>query len=225
MAGRFTHLGVEELPGISAKDTRKGRFYTTPNGDVYPSITTMLSSVEKPAVAEWRNALGDTRANAETKRATDRGTAVHAMIERYLNNEENPTEGHHVNHIREFNSVKTRLHKIDNIRCQEIALYSDDLKLAGRVDCIGEYEGKLAIIDFKTSSGNKTESMIQDYYLQTTAYALMYQELYNVQIDHIVIIMSVEKGMVPLVFKQDVDPWIAPLCVRINNYYTSKAAK
>lgn len=217
----FTHTGLEQIDGITSKDSSRGRYYTTPDGNIYPSITTVLGHKEKPAIQEWRLSLGVDKANKETKRAADRGTAVHKMIENYLNNDEHPTAGFDVNLVREYNSVRLHLNKITDILCQEYPLYSNDLKLAGRVDCIGHYDGELAIIDFKTSNGNKTESMVHDYYLQTTGYALMFQELYNIQIDKLVIIMSVEKGMVPLVFKQQVDPWIAPLCERINNYYKS----
>ena len=156
----FNHTNVELIDGISSKDTNKGRYYTTPAGNVYPSITTMLGHIEKPAIQEWRLSLGVDKANKETKRAADRGTAVHKMIENYLNNEENPTAGFDINLIREYNSVRPRLNKIGDILCQEYPLYSDELKLAGRVDCIGYYEGELAIIDFKTSNAVWTPPVI-----------------------------------------------------------------
>jgi genome maintenance exonuclease 1 len=221
---QFNHISVQQIADITSKDTSRGRFYTTPSGSVYPSITTVLGHIEKPAIAEWRLSLGAVKADKETKRAADRGTAVHTMIERYLNNEEDPTVGFDHLNIREFKQLRTKLNKVDDILCQEYPLFSDTLKLAGRVDCIGHYDGELAIIDFKTSNGNKTEGMIHDYYMQTAGYAVMFQELYNIQIDKIVILMSVEKGAVPLVFKQDVDPWISPLCERINSYYKSTKA-
>lgn len=222
---RFIHTGVDPIPDITSKDTSKGRFYTTPEGNVYPSITTILGSVVKPAVAAWRESLGVNKANAETKRATERGSAVHQMIENYLNNDVDPTNGFISEHIREFKSVKPMLNQINNIRCQEIPLYSDTLRVAGRVDCIGEYKGKLSIIDFKTSTNDKSSSIIQDYYMQTAAYAIMFQELYDIQVNEIVIIMSVERGIVPLVFKQQVDGWIAPLCKRINTYQHNNGRK
>ena len=217
----FTHIGVQPIPGITSKDTPRGRFYTTPDKNIYPSITTILGQLEKPAVLEWRSSLGNKKADAETKRAADRGTAVHEMIEKYINNDANPTHGYDSLHIRDFLSVKLHLNKINNVLCQEIPLYSDFLKVAGRVDCIGEFKGKLCIIDFKTSTGNKTKEMIHDYFLQTTAYAVMFQELYDIQIDDIIIIMSVEKGAVPLLFKEKVDHWIEPLCKRINMFHTT----
>lgn len=168
--------------------------------------------------------MGAEKADAEMKRAAERGTAIHSMVERYLDNLPNPTEGHLQEHIAGFNQLKIRLRKVNNILTQETPLWSDDLRTAGRVDCVGEYEGQLAIIDFKTATNNKDTTKIQDYYLQTTAYALMFQERYGIQIDNLVILMSVEKGAVPLVFKQPIDPFIEPLLKRINTYYKKHGA-
>lgn len=195
------------------------RWYITPDGNKYPSITTLLGTEEKQWLTDWRQSLGEDRANAEMRRAASRGTAVHLMIERFLNNDLNPTADQKTEHIVEFNSLRLFLRRINKIRAQEIPLYSDALKIAGRVDCIAEFDGVLSVVDFKTSTNNKTEHMIGDYYLQATAYALMYHELYDVQIDDIAILMSVEKGAVPLVFKQKVDPFITPLIRRINTFY------
>lgn len=219
----FVHNSVTPFSDISSSDTSKGRFYTTPDG-VFPSITTVLGQKEKPALKDWRLRLGDSRADKEMKRASDRGTAVHTMVERFLNNDPNPTAGFDPIHTREFNSLRLRLRGINNILCQEIPLYSKTLRVAGRVDCIGEYNGVLSIIDFKTSSGDKTADMIGDYFLQTTAYSIMFQEMYNIQIDQVVILMSTEKGAVPLMFKRSVDEWIEPLCERINNYHSQAKA-
>jgi CRISPR/Cas system-associated exonuclease Cas4 (RecB family) len=144
------------------------------------------------------------------------------MIEDYLNNKPTPTAGHLPQHITEFNQVRLKLSKIGLIYTQEIPLYSDVLKVAGRVDCIGEYEGKLCVIDFKTSNGDKTKSMIGDYWLQTTAYAIMFQEMYDIQIDDLVILMSSERGIVPLVFKDVVDNHIDELVLRITKYYKDR---
>jgi genome maintenance exonuclease 1 len=203
----------------------KGRFYVTPEGNKYPSITTVLGAKEKPWLADWRSSLGEERADKETKRTAERGEAVHLMVERYLANNSNPTEGQKDEHISEFNSIKLFLKKINNIVLQESALYSDVLKVAGRVDCIATYGDKLSVIDFKTSTNSKYESMVEDYFLQTAGYAVMFQERYNVQIDQLVIIIAVEKGAVPLVFRKQVDDYVQPLCERINTYYTSQGAR
>lgn len=189
---------------------------------MYPSITTVLGKKEKPELQAWRLRLGDKKAEKEMKRASDRGTAVHSMVENYLNNDPEPTKGFEHIHIREFNSLRLRLKGISDIVCQEIPLYSDTLKVAGRVDCIGKYNGVLSIIDFKTSTNDKTADMIDDYFIQTTAYALMFEEMYGIQINQVVILMSSERGMVPLMFKRQIDEWIEPLCERINNFYVTK---
>lgn len=221
----FTHLSVINPVELKTIEGPKGRFYITPEGNKYPSITTILGAGDKPWLADWRNSLGADRADKEMKRAAERGTAVHSMVEKFLNNDPKPSEGHKPEHIPDFNMLRVFLKRINNIYTQETALWSDTLRTAGRVDCVGEYNGKLAIIDFKTSTNNKNQSMVQDYYLQTTAYALMFQERYNIQIDDIVIIMSVEKGAVPLIFQQSVEPHIEPLLHRINTYHTTYGAK
>jgi CRISPR/Cas system-associated exonuclease Cas4 (RecB family) len=218
----FTHLNTIVPHDVQVINGPKGRFYVSPvTGEKYPSITTMLGAKEKPFLKEWRNMLGDKKADKEMKRAADRGTAVHEMIENYLNNKENPTAGYLPEHVREFNQVRLKLNKINNIYTQEIPLYSDTLKIAGRVDCIGEYDGALAVIDFKTSNGDKKVSMIDSYWKQTCFYALAFQEMYDIQIDDLVIIMSSEKGIVPLVFRDKVENWIEPLVDHINTYYKS----
>lgn len=211
---------VEPVP-LSVQEISGSRFYITPQGNKYPSVTTVLGAKEKPWLDDWRKSLGAEKADKETKRGASRGTAVHSMIEKYLANDTNPTKGHDVDHINEFYSIRTRLNPINNIRAQELALYSDTLKVAGRTDCIAEYNGILSVVDFKTSTNNKYHTMIEDYYLQSTAYAVMYNELYDQWIDDIVIVISIEKGAgVPLIFKQKVDPYIKPLIKRINKYHT-----
>ncbi len=204
---------------MQASTSSSGRVYTTPNGDKYPSITTILGAGEKQWLEDWRQSLGPVKAQQETQRCADRGEAVHSMVERFLNNDPSPTNGFQQIHIAQFNALRLMLKKINNIHAQEIPLYSDILKVAGRVDCIGEWDGVLSIIDFKTSNTNKSRDMIENYFLQATAYALMYHEMYDIQIDQIVILCSVERGVVPLVFKEPVEKHIEPLVVRVNQYY------
>lgn len=222
LMGKFTHLPKPNIPKIKTISHPTGkRYYITPEGNQYPSITTILGDQEKPWLTDWRNSLGPEKADKEMKRASERGDAVHKLAEIYLNNAltSEITKQHKSELVNWFNKVKLNLNKIDNIRSQETALYSDVLKVAGRVDCIGEYEGTLSIIDFKTSTNSKVKEMIGDYYLQTAAYALMWEEMTGEHIDDIVIIMSVEKGMVPLIFKEKVHKYISPLMKRIRQYY------
>ena len=220
--GKFNHLPRPSLPELKVQTLPNGkRHYTTPEGNRYPSITTVLGDKAKPWLTEWRNSLGHEKADKETKRAGERGDAIHALAEHYLNNTltSDVTRPYKPEHVNLFNQVKLRLNKVDNIRIQETALFSDILKVAGRVDCIGEYEGVLSIIDFKTSTNSKDKSMIEDYYLQCTAYALMWEEQTGEAIEDLTILMSVEKGMVPLVFKEKVHKYISPLSKRIKQYY------
>lgn len=217
----FTHVGPPiELPKLTSQTSASGvRHYTTPEG-TFPSITTVLGHKEKPWLKEWTQMLGADKAKKEQQRCSARGDAVHELVEKYLDNRENFTRGYDPKYIKGFNQLKSYLNKIDNIRVQEAALYSEVLKIAGRVDCIAEYEGVLSIVDFKTSNNNKTETMVEDYYKQCTAYSLMWYELTGELIDNIVILMYVEKGLVPLVFKQKVEDWIGPLTKTVNEYHT-----
>lgn len=217
----YNHNNIITPTDLKSVDTPTGRYYFTPVGQKYPSITTILSDKPKDGIEQWKRAIGIANANKEIKRSADRGTAIHLMIERLLNNEPNFARDQQIEHITEFNSLKMILKRVDNIVAQETALYSDLLKVAGRVDCIAEYNGVLSIIDFKTSSRDKKSDMIEDYFLQTTAYAIMFGEMYDIHINNIVIIMSVEQGL-PLVFKQNVEENIKPLLKRINTYHNKK---
>ena len=219
----FIHKEAPPKVELPDKIVDGKRWYTTPGGIKYPSVTTVLGAKEKPWLENWQNMLGPDKAKKETKRCAERGTAVHLLAERYLNNEEDPTRGEPALAKKLFNQLKLRLNKIDNIRAQEVPLYSDTLKIAGRVDCVAEYEGVLSIIDFKTSNNNKDTKMVEDYRLQCTAYALMYDEMFDVFIEDIVVLIAVEKGIMPLLFKDKIDNYVEPLVERINMFY--KGAK
>lgn len=217
----FIHSNIITPIEFTSTDTPTGRFYVTPTGDRYPSITTVLGSKDKPWLNDWRESIGPKQADKETKRASDRGTAVHLMLERQLQNDLNITRDQEPTHIAEFNSLRLYMKKLNNIVLQEAALYSDILKVAGRVDCIAEYNGVLSVVDFKTATRDKNPEMIQDYYKQASFYALAFQEMYDIQIDNIVILMSVERGF-PLIFHERVENWIEPLVSTVNTYHNKK---
>jgi genome maintenance exonuclease 1 len=220
----FTHTAPHNLPDLKTKNTPDGRrLYVTPEGNKYPSVTTVLGATsDKTWLEDWRTMLGPKKADKESKRCSDRGTAVHELVEHHLNNVEGFMRGYAPDHIKLFNQLKLRLKKVNNIRTQEAALWSDTLKIAGRVDCVGEFNGQLAIIDFKTSNNPKTEDMIFDYFLQCTAYALMWEERTGERIDHVCILMAVEKGLVSMVFQDSIDKYIEPLVQRITSYHKSR---
>jgi genome maintenance exonuclease 1 len=222
----FIHTSLPfQLPDLSVVQQNGLRWYKTPEGNFYPSATTVIGIEEPQALRDWRTSLGPKKADKETKRAADRGTAVHKMIEEFLNNNSEPTSGHELENIKLFNQVKLKLRNINNIQTQETALWSDRLKIAGRVDCIAEYNGVLSIVDFKTSNNNKYNEMVDKYFIQTTAYALMYFERFNIPIEDSTVIVAVEKGMVPMVYSRKIDPYVPQLLKLINTFYEKYGEK
>jgi genome maintenance exonuclease 1 len=191
------------------------RYYTLEDGTRLPSVTTVLGAQKKQGIMEWRKRVGEAEANRISKQATGRGTNVHTLCERYLNND--PLGDIMPDAKEMFISLKPLLNRIDNIHYQECALWSKQLGMAGRVDCIGEFDGKLSVIDFKTSKKIKNISHIEDYFWQTSAYALMYEELIGKPIDNLVIIMAVENEE-PLLFQQKTADHIHGLVKAINFY-------
>lgn len=208
-------LDIEDLKSETFPDGK--RYYTLPDGTRLPSVTTVVGAKKKEEIIAWRKRIGEEEANKITKQATSRGTNVHTICENYLNNKQDYMKGIMPDALEYFLSIKPYLNNIDNIHYQEQALWSKQLGMAGRVDCIAEYEGKLSVIDFKTSSKIKNKSSITDYFLQTTAYALMYEELVGVPIHNIVIIMAV-KDSPALIFKENVHDYIDGLVESINYY-------
>lgn len=216
---KFNHTQQLQYQELDAKIVKGQRWYTTPSGIKYPSVTTILSAGEKPALQAWKESMGIQKADKETKRCSDRGTAVHTMLEQYVNNVEDPSKGHDYQHVKVFNKAKKALSRVNNVRAQEIPLYSDLLKIAGRVDCVAEYKGVLSIIDFKTSTRFKTKDLIHDYFLQCTAYAIMYNELFEAAIEDIVIIIGIEKEPFPLIYTDKIDNYVEPLLRCISMFY------
>jgi len=194
----FKHELVQ-LKELNTKSSDTGRFYETPEGQSYPSVTTITGLLSKSSILAWRQRVGDSKADAITKAATTRGNKVHKMAEMYLRNEmasqinlfEDPMP-----HIENMFFQLTELldNSIGIINAIEAPLYSDQLKVGGRVDVIAEWDGELAVIDFKTSSKPKKESWIDGYFMQSSAYALMFEELTGIKINKIVIAIAVENN-------------------------------
>tara|TARA_Y100001937_G_scaffold118679_1_gene173370 strand:- start:543 stop:1244 length:702 start_codon:yes stop_codon:yes gene_type:complete len=193
----FKHVPVT-LPELATETIDRKRYYVTPDGNKYPSITTVLSTRNKKGLFEWRKRVGEDVANHISRTSASRGTKVHQMCEDYLNNDFD-IEKHKKNFLPYclFQQLSTNvLCKIDNIRAQEIGLYSDKYKLAGRVDCIAEYDGVLSVIDFKTSTRERKEEYNENYYIQTSAYAEMFEERTGTPINQIVVLVVTEDGVV-----------------------------
>ena len=186
---KFTHNTVD-ITGTLTEVSQDGkRFYSTPEG-TFPSVTTVVGFEKQKFFAEWRE-----RNPEESKRVTSRGTKFHSIIENYLNNQEINLDEMHSGSKALFLLLKPELDKIDNIVALETPLWSTTLGLAGRTDCIAEYDGKLSIIDFKASTKEKRERDIDNYFAQATAYALMYQERTGKIIDNFAILIACEDGL------------------------------
>jgi genome maintenance exonuclease 1 len=194
----FHYCPPKDLQDLKATTFPDGkRYYTLPDGTRLPSVTTVIGAKGKEAILAWRKRVGEEVANKISRQASGRGTNVHTLCERYLNNE--PLGEIMPDAKAMFLPLKPILNRINNIHYQECTLWSVNLGMAGRVDCIGEFDGVLSVIDFKTSKKIKKREDIDNYFAQCVAYACMYEELIGSGIDQIVIIMAVDNEE-PLVF-------------------------
>ena len=193
-----------DFPKLKRIDSPEGRVYQTVTGMKYPSVTSVLGMMDKTAFFEWRKAVGEAEANKISARAARRGTAIHTLCEDYLNGKSAEPS---MFDQQVFNSIIPHLDKIDNIHALESKLYSDYLQVAGTVDCIAEYDGKLSIIDFKTSRRIKKKEDIDGYFIQTAAYAVAFEERTKIPVSRLVIIMGIDDEQ-PLIFKEHRDNWI-----------------
>lgn len=213
----FKHEQVE-LHEMDATTTSTGRKYRTPDGIDLPSITTVLSILSRDSIAKWRKRVGEEEANRISYRASTRGTAVHEIIEKYIDNEENFRDGYTPDIVSSFLDLQPILDsRIGKVYAQEAPLYSTHLGVAGRVDCVAEFDGKLSIIDFKTSRKPKQAKWITNYFMQESAYAIMWEERTGMPITQLVTIISVD-GHAPQVFIEHRDNWVRPLRETIDQY-------
>lgn len=199
----ITHIH-HDLQRLKRVTTPDGRLYETPSGVAYPSVTTVTGLLGKEAIIAWRKRVGEEEANRISTRAANRGTKIHSYCESYLNNELVEAD---LFHGPMWNAILPELKKIDNVHCLESPLYSDHLQVAGTVDCIAEYEGKLSVIDFKTSARIKSREDIHNYFMQCAAYAVMFEERTGLSVGRLVIIMGVDNEDT-IVFKEKRNDWI-----------------
>jgi ATP-dependent exoDNAse (exonuclease V) beta subunit len=197
----FIHHDFSKLKRI---DSPNGRLYETPSGKSYPSVTSVTGLHTAKSIAEWRRRVGNEEANRISARASSRGTRVHKLCEDYLRLGEAVPD---IFDAEMFGSFRELLDRIDNIHCLETPLWSDHLQVAGTVDCIAEYEGKLSVIDFKTSSRLKNQKDIHNYFMQTSAYAVMFEELTGIPIGRLVILIGVDNENAQ-VFVEKRDDWV-----------------
>lgn len=193
-----------EFPQLKRIDSTGGRSYLTPTGAAYPSVTSVMGLLKAQSIQEWRKRVGEEEANRISARASKRGTSIHSLCEDYLKTgsaSPNPFD-HEM-----FTSLRPFLDRIDNIHCLETQMYSHHLQVAGTVDCIAEFDGKLHVIDFKTSAKVKERDWIHDYFMQTSAYAVMFEELTGIPVARLLIVMGVDDND-PLVFQEKRNDWI-----------------
>ena len=212
----FKHHDID-LPDISRTTIEGKRFYKIDSIEkLFISITTITSFITAPKFASWRKKVGEEEANKITAKATSRGTDMHTLTEHYLKNEDLPS----VQPISEllFKISKPTLDRIDNIYCLESGLYSNVLGIAGTVDCIAEFDGELAVIDFKTSSKPKKREWIDHYFVQCAAYACMFYELTNMPVKKFVILMACEDGECVVYEEYDKKKYIGMLSRYIRHF-------
>ena len=210
---------------IREDNTDKGRLYRLESGKSFPSVTTVLDWNKKDSLIEWRKRVGEEEANRISRSAANRGTKLHAVCETYLQNE--PLDFKKLNFltIDLFKSIQPILdERLDDVLAIELQMYSEHLGLAGTVDCVAKFDGKNSIIDFKTSSKPKKQEWIDNYFMQTACYAVMFEERTGIPIPNLVILIAVEASE-PQLFIQKRNDWVGKAKATINEYYINKTGK
>lgn len=194
------------------------RYYQT-EGGLYPSVTTVTSSYNKEGLQEWRARVGEEEAQKIAVKAARRGTAVHLMCEKYLLGEDDQIINPIPENVEMFKPLKTMLDDdVRNIRALESRMYSNTLRVAGTVDLVADYKGKLSVIDFKTSSKMKRKEWIKNYFMQGSAYATMFEEFTGDPVEQIVIAISVEGEFHPQIFVENVQDHLNDFISLRNNF-------
>ena len=212
--------GFESLPteNIDGK-----RYYITPTGEKYPSVTSVTGLMSRDGIKQWRKRVGEKTANKISTQAARHGTSAHQLFEDYIkgDNFEEKFKGAMPTTQQAFISLEKQLNQIGVVHGLESPLYSHNLQLAGRVDCIAEWDGKLSVIDFKTSAKPKQEKWIQNYFIQETAYAKMFEELTGKTIESIVTLIAVSDGTSQLFVEQPSDDYVDQL-LELRSQYRSE---
>ena len=212
----FIHENVLGDIELSTTNINGKRCYITPDGQNYPSITTVLSEYKKEGIIAWRKRVGEQEANKISTKASRRGTKVLKLCEDYLNNELS-FKDFTPDNVEMFKGIQPFLNEIEIVYAQERTLYSHHLKTAGRVDCVGKFRGKDFIIDFKTSNKPKKWEWIDNYFMQGAGYSVMWEEMTKMPIPNIAIIIAVADDE-PQVFLEKRDNWIEKFIEVRNNY-------
>lgn len=214
------NLDLVELEEVERIDGPEGRYYKTPSGLLYPSVTTVLGAMADKAHLEiWRNRIGFEEADRYTAVAGRRGSAVHDLCERYVKGDKIDPKKEMSFNMNAFRQIKKVLDKhVDDVRCIEGMLYSDKLKVAGSTDLIASFDNRSAITDYKTSAKEKSKEWIHSYFHQTSLYAYAWYERTGLIVKDIVIIMAIDTENEAQVFHEKVEDWL-PEAVKITKEY------
>ena len=218
----FKHVDVT-LPELERETIDGVRYYKVPTEEELlklVSITSITSHFNREIFINWRKKVGEEEAEKITKAATSRGTDMHSLVENYLDNKDLPSVAPMADFL--FKIAKTNLNRINNIYALEGSLYSKQLGIAGTVDCIAEYDGELAIIDFKTSKKPKPREWIEHYFVQCMAYGCMLYELTGISVKKLVIIMACENGECVVYEERDKSKYIKLLTEYIRKFVRDK---
>jgi genome maintenance exonuclease 1 len=221
----FKHIDIE-LPQLERETIDGVRYYKVPDKDEFlklVSITSVTSHFNREIFVKWRKKVGEEEAQKITKAATNRGTDMHTLVENYLHNKDLPPVSPLPDFL--FKIAKTNLNRINNIHSLEGSLYSKKLGIAGTVDCIAEFDGELAIIDFKTSKKPKPREWIEHYFVQCMAYGCMLYELTGISVKKLVIIMACENGECVIYEERDKSKYIKLLTEYIRTFVRDKLAE
>jgi len=218
----FNHLD-NVLPQLERETIDGVRYYSVPDEDQLlklVSITSVTSHFNKEIFVKWRKRVGVEEADKITKAATSRGTDMHTLVENYLYNRDLPP----VQPISDFlfKIAKSNLNRIDNIYCLEGALYSKQLGVAGTTDCIAEFDGELAIIDFKTSKKPKPRDWIENYFVQAMFYGMALYEMTDIKVKKLVIIMACENGECVVYEERDLNKYMKLVVEYIKKFVDDK---
>ena len=214
----FTHCNYLGDLELEKKETNGMRLYNLPNGDWVPSITSVTSFYNRQIFVDWRKRVGIEEANKITRKATARGTDYHEAAQAYLENKELNWEDYKPLTKFMFKHTLPYLDRINNIHAIERTLYSEYLGLAGRVDCIAEYDGELAVIDFKTSTKIKPEKWLENYFVQEMFYASAYYELTGIPVEILITLMVTPDGEVKVFDKRNKGDYIKLLVRYIKEF-------
>ena len=229
---QYEHTRVQGIPELSRQNIAGERHYVNIEGKSYPSITTILSIRGKEAIYEWRKRVGDAKANRIIRRSTTRGTQFHSLLEQYFLNQITDVDLFKANALAKnpgvwylfLEAIQELENHIGKIYCIEDYLYSDEYGVAGAVDMIAEWDGKISVVDFKTSNSAKREEWIENYFIQGTAYAKMFTERTGIPCDQLIIFAVPDDG-IPQTFTKRVDDYTELLKESIRDYNNHKSKR